>query len=95
MLPRLLSGLRLIHIIVFAIGAIGLFQFWKRTRFWLPKYAHVLGGVGLAVGFGIVLAVPPDAPISKHGPVVRALFALVIPAIVYFFFIAWRAEGSV
>lgn len=94
MIPAVLHGLRLIHIITFSLVAIGLFKFWKETRFWLPRYAHVLAGIGFAVGIGVVLGVPADAPLARQNPVLRVLFALVVPAIVYFFFIAYGGQKA-
>jgi hypothetical protein len=37
---ELSGGLRLIHLLLFIVGAVAFFIFWVRTRFWLPKYAH-------------------------------------------------------
>src|SRR5258708_15930776 len=28
------------------VGAVGFLTFWARTRFWLPKYIHVLAAIG-------------------------------------------------
>ena len=44
-------------------------------------------GFALAVSMWGVSAAPVDAPMNKHGPIVRLLFALVVPAMVYFFFV--------
>jgi hypothetical protein len=44
------NGFRFLEGILLALGAIGCLTFWARTRFWLPKYIHVLAAIGLIVG---------------------------------------------
>jgi len=78
---------RLLEGIFLAFAAVGFLRFWIRTRFWLPKYVHVLAGVGLIVGAWSVWASPVDAPIRKDGPIARVLLALALPAIIYFYFV--------
>jgi len=90
----LFNGFRLVHAAIFAFAAFGLFGFWARTRFWLPKYVHLLAGIGLAVGVLAVSAAPLDAPISKSGRVVRLLLMLLPPAMVSFFFIAYGGQRA-
>jgi hypothetical protein len=87
-------GFQLLHGVLLALAAVGFFIFWARTRFWLPKYAHILAGIGLAVGIWCVSTVTDDAPISKKGPVVKFLSALVVPAIVYFFFVFYGGQQA-
>ena len=94
MLAQLFRGFQLLHGVLLALAAVGFFIFWARTRFWLPKYAHILAGIGLAVGIWCVSTVTDDAPISKKGPVVKLLFALVVPAIVYFFFVFYGGQEA-
>jgi hypothetical protein len=72
---------------VHALSAVGFFIFWARTRFWLPKYAHILAAIGLLVGLGCLANMPTDAPLNREGPIVKFLSALVLPAMVYFFFV--------
>ena len=36
------------------LGAVGFLTFWIRTRFWLPKYIHVLAAIGLIVAVPIL-----------------------------------------
>lgn len=63
--------------------------FWVRTRFWLPRFAHVLAAIGPAMGAWRVYTTSDDPPIHKHGPAGLAdefLFALALPATVNFFF---------
>jgi hypothetical protein len=87
MLGQFLRGLQLLHVALFSLSAIGFLAFWVRTRFWLPKYAHVLAAVGLVVGVLCVYNTPNDTPLGREGPVSRFLFALALPAIVYAFFV--------
>ena len=94
MLGQLLRGFQVFHGVLFALGAIGFFIFWVRTRFWLPKYAHILAAVALVVGNWCVSNVPDDAPIGKASPTVKLLFALVLPAIVYFFFVSHGGQRA-
>jgi hypothetical protein len=42
---------------VHALSAVGFFIFWARTRFWLPKYAHILAAIGLLVGLECLEAI--------------------------------------
>jgi len=77
-----------------ALSAIGFFIFWARTRFWLPKYAHILAAIGLVVGLWCVSNTPNDAPINKGGPTARLLSALALPAMVYFFFVFYGGQQA-
>ena len=94
MLPNLFTDFRVLHGVLLALAAVGFFIFWARTRFWLPKYAHILAAIGLAVGIWCVSNVTDDAPISKHGPVLKLLGALVVPGIVYFFFVFYGGQKA-
>jgi len=38
--------------------------------------------------------VPSDAPLSKHGPLAKFLFALILPAMVYFFFVFYGGQKA-
>jgi hypothetical protein len=77
----------LLHGLLLALAAIGAFKFWRRTKFWLPTYVHVLAGIGLTVGAWAAWAAPTDAPIGKYGWMGRLLLALVLPGIIYLYFI--------
>lgn len=92
MLAHWFTGFRVLHGVLLAFAAVGFFIFWIRTRFWLPKYAHILAAIGLAVGIWCVSNVPDDAPISRHGPGVKFLEALILPAMVYFFFVFYGGQ---
>ena len=94
MLAHLFTGFQVLHGVLLALAAIGFFIFWVRTRFWLPKYAHILAAIGLVVGIWCVSNVPDDAPVSKHGPLVKLLGALILPAMVYFFFVFYGGQQA-
>src|SRR5260370_30840682 len=88
------KGIYLVHALVLVLAAIGLFRFWARTRFWLPKYVHVLAGLGFVILLGVLAMAPADAPVNHWGPLSRFFFALVIPAIVYFFFVFYGGQPA-
>lgn len=94
MLGNFFRGIQLLHAVLLFIGAVGFFVFWARTRFWLPKYAHILAAIGMVVGVWCVSSVPSDAPLSKQGPLARLLFALILPAMVYFFFVFYGGQKA-
>jgi hypothetical protein len=92
MLGHLFKGFQFLHAVLLVLSAAAFFIFWVRTRFWLPKYAHLLAAIGLLVGVWSASITPKDAPINNHGPIVRFLFALVLPAMVYFFFVFYGGQ---
>ena len=94
MLGQFLRGFQLLHGVLLALSAVGFFIFWARTRFWLPKYAHVLAAIGLVVGVWCVSSVPDDAPVNKYGPTGKLLLALAVPTIVYFFFVFYGGQRA-
>ena len=94
MLGQLFRGFQLLHGVLLALSAIGFFVFWARTRFWLPRYAHILAAIGLVVGVWCVSNMPDDAPINKEGPTAKFLSALILPAIVYFFFVFYGGQRA-
>jgi hypothetical protein len=94
MLGHFFRGLQFLHGVLLALSAIGFLVFWARTRFWLPKYAHILAAISLVVGVWCVSNVPEDAPVNKGGPTVRLLFAFAFPAIVYFFFVFYGGQHA-
>ena len=94
MLSHLFTGLQVLHGVLLALAAVGFFIFWGRTRFWLPQYTHILAAIGLAVGIWCVSSVTDDAPVNKHGPVVKTLGALILPAMVYFFFVFYGGQQA-
>jgi hypothetical protein len=81
------NGFRFVEGILLILGTVGCLKFWARTRFWLPKYIHVLAAIGLIVGGLSVWASPADAPIKQHGLLLCVLLALVLPAMIYAYFI--------
>jgi 4-amino-4-deoxy-L-arabinose transferase-like glycosyltransferase len=94
MLFDLLKGLNVLHGVILVVVAIGLFWFWARTRFWLPRYVHVLAIIALALGIWMLANVSDDAPISKQGPYAKILLVLVLPAMVYFFFVFYGGQHA-
>jgi hypothetical protein len=89
MWKHLFEGFRLVHAILLILAGIASFRFWVRTRFWFPKYIHVLAALGFAVSIWAIASMPPDAPANKYGPLVRLLLALALPAIIYTFFVVY------
>jgi hypothetical protein len=89
-----LKGFQLVHALLLLIAAVGFFIYWARTRFWLPKYAHILAAIGLVVGLWCVSDVPSDAPLGKQGPTTKFLFALILPTMVYFFFVFYGGQRA-
>lgn len=87
MLWHLLQGLRILHVVLAVLAAFGFFVFCARTRFWLPKYVHVLAIIALGVGVWIAANIADNAPISRNGPFAKFLLALAPPVLVYFFFV--------
>jgi hypothetical protein len=81
------NGFRFLEVILLILGAMCFLPFWARTRFWLPKYIHVLAAIGLVVGALSVWASPADAPIKRHGLIACVLLAFVLPAMIYAYFI--------
>jgi hypothetical protein len=94
MLRQFFPGIQVLHVVLAVLGAIGFFIFWARTRFWLPRYAHVLAIIGLIVGLWCVCNVPAAAPINKAGWTAKLLLALALPAMVYFFFVFYGGQKA-
>ena len=94
MVGHLFRGFQFLHAVVLALSALGFFIFWARTRFLLPKYAHILAAIGLLVGVWCVSITPEDAPINKAGPFGKFLLALAVPAMVYFFFVFYGGQRA-
>lgn len=94
MLGQLFKGFQVLHAAFLATAAIGFFLFWARTRFWLPKYVHILGFIGLAVGIWCAAITPDNASINKYGPLGKFLLALAVPAMVYFFFVFYGGQKA-
>jgi hypothetical protein len=87
MLGRVFEGFKFLHAVLLTLSAIGFFIFWARTKFWLPKYVHILAGIGLVVALWCESIMPDNAPLNKEGPIAKFLFALILPAMVYLFFL--------
>ena len=84
---NLFKGCQILHGVLLILAAVGFFTFWARTRFWLPRYAHFLAAIGLAVSLWCLVSMPDDAPINNQGPIAKFLLVLALPAMVYFFFV--------
>jgi hypothetical protein len=88
MLEHLFDGFKLIHAVLLVSAAVASFRFWVRTRFWFPRYVHVLAAIGFAVMLMVFWAMPEES--RKNTSAARLLVAaLVLPAIVYFFFVVY------
>ena len=94
MFGQLFRGFQVFHGALLALSAIGFFIFWSRTRFWLPKYVHFLAAIGLVVGIWCVVNISDEAPIKNEGPIAKFLFALVVPGMVYFFFVFYGGQRA-
>ncbi len=84
----------MVHALILVLSAVSLFRFWVRTRFWLPRYVHVLAGIGLVVMISVVSFAPADAPVNKWGWLGRFLLALALPAMIYVFFVLYRGQKT-
>jgi hypothetical protein len=89
---NLFRGFRIYHAVLFGFIATTCLIFWKRTRFWLPKRAHVLAAIGLAVGLWSTAHAAGDSTVARMSPTVKFLFALILPSTVYFFFVAYGGQ---
>lgn len=94
MLWDVFRGLQILHWGLLILAAAGFFTFWARARFWFPKYVHFLAAIGLVIGLWCLSGVPDDAPINKQGPIVKTLFVLATPAMVYFFFVFYGGQRA-
>ena len=91
-----LGAAYLLHVVLVALAAIVFFRYWAYTRFWLPRYAHVLAAIGLMVGLACIAFMPASAPISK-GPwagLKKTLLVLSLPTIVYVYFVAHGGQHA-
>jgi hypothetical protein len=78
-----------VHVLLLVVAAIWFFRFWARTRYWFPRYVHVMAVVALAIGVWLLWIVPSAAPLNKDSYKIfkQALIVLGLPALVYFVFI--------
>jgi hypothetical protein len=85
---------QVIHFLLAFIAAFGLFRFWAKTRFWLPRYVHYLALAALLVSIWVFSNTSPDAPINQGTwrGVKGALGILALPATVYFFFVFYGGQ---
>jgi hypothetical protein len=89
-----LEAAQTLHATLAILLAIGFSRFLIRSRFWFPRYVHYLGALGLAVGLACWAFMPPEAPINQGswGGLKSALLVLVVPGLVYFFFVFYGGQ---
>jgi hypothetical protein len=88
------NGLSILAGVLLIFTAIRSLPFWVRTRFWFPKYVHLMAAIGAAVMLWCLAGTPDDAPISKDGPLGKLLFVLALPAVIYFIFLLYGGQRS-
>jgi hypothetical protein len=81
-----------VHVIVAFVAAAVYFLAWRRSGFWLPAYVHVLAGIGLLIGVGIVATTGADAPVVHWGIAGQLFLLLVCPVLVYFCFVFYGGQ---
>ena len=91
-----LGAAYLLHVPLVALAAIVFFRYWGKTRFWLPRYVHVLAAIGLMVGLACIAFMPPNAPISQGqwAGLKKTLLVVSLPAIVYIYFVAHGGQRA-
>jgi len=87
------NGLSIVAGILLILTAIRSLPFWVRTRFWFPKYVHVLASIGGAVGLWCLVGMPEHGP-RNDGPVAKVLVVLALPAIIYFIFLLYGGQRA-
>lgn len=92
----ILHGVYQSHRLLLVLAALGYFAYWTRTRFWLPRYAHVMAAVSVLLGVAVLLMTPPEAPVNSEplGWVKKGAMLAVFPAMVYFFFIFYGGQRA-
>ena len=87
---------RWFHFGLILLTAIGAFIFLVRTRFWFPRYVHWLAVIALAIGFGMLAIIPPDAPLYRGNWIALKETAVVLlfPAIVYAAFVFYGGQRA-
>jgi hypothetical protein len=95
MFQDLVRFVHLCHGVLLALAAVGFFAVWYRTRFWLPRYVHVLAAVATLMGVAMIFLIPADAPIRKQvGIWANVLIVAICPALVYFFFVFYGGQSA-
>jgi hypothetical protein len=84
------NGLSILGGLLLILTAIRSLPFWVRTRFWFPKYVHVMAAIGAVV----MLWCLAGAPASKDGPLGKLLFVASLPAIIYFIFLLYGGQRA-
>ncbi len=79
----------------FIVCGIAFFIFAFRTRFWLPKYVHIMAILSLFLGLALMYMLPEDAPIRREWREYALIFTLFLPpTIVYFVFISFGGQHT-
>ena len=84
------TGLQYFVWAIVVLTAIGYFIRWARTRFWLPKYVHVLAVLSALVGAWSVWI----SPETSRDPVGNLWVVLIFPAMVYLFFVFYGGQAA-
>jgi hypothetical protein len=88
------NGLNILAGVLLIFTAIRSLPFWVRTRFWFPKYVHLMAAIGAAVMLWCLASTLDEAPISRDGPLAKLLFVSSLPAIIYFIFLLYGGQRS-
>jgi hypothetical protein len=85
---------KVIYVVLLSVSALGFFRFWAKTRFWLPRYVHVLALIALLVSIWVSSLTSPEAPVNQGdwAPIKRLMLVLALPAMVYFFFVFYGGQ---
>lgn len=75
----------LIHGGAFIFCGIAFFIFAFRTRFWFPKYIHIMALLSLILGIAMMQMLSDDAPIVKEWGEFALVFILFLPPIIVYF----------
>ena|SRR5581483_10254335 len=101
MLHHGLQAFQIFHGVAAVVAALGFFSLWKRSKFWLPTYVHVMAAISLVLGIGFVWLVStaprlpdPSGPSPRTQHFAQLLLPLIFPALVYFFFIFYGGQQA-
>jgi hypothetical protein len=94
--PAYWKAARIVHAAFFLLAAYGYVRFLIRTRFWLPRYVHVMAVIALVIGFGLLVIIPEDAPVNRGdwANLKRTLMVLLFPTLVYLAFVFYGGQHA-
>src|SRR4051794_8752240 len=71
-------------------------RYWIRSRFWVPKYVHVMAAIALLIGLASLGSIPPEAPINRGASpfLNKVLAVLMFPALVYGAFVFYGGQHA-